>query len=91
MESASQPRLREQLADSPEDLPNLVRFVALRVLGDDASEQDALTTEVVDWIDEHLGRDYAWPGNFREPFLVIVSQKVHMMRRVAATTLYTIS
>jgi hypothetical protein len=60
------PSMLEQLADFPEDLPNLIQFIALRVLGEDASEKDALTNEVVDWIDEHLGRDYAWPGNFRE-------------------------
>jgi transcriptional regulator with AAA-type ATPase domain len=55
--------LREQLADSPDDLGQLVLFITRRIVGDDASE---LAAEVEDWIDEHLGRDYAWPGNVRE-------------------------
>jgi DNA-binding NtrC family response regulator len=29
-------------------------------------EAEQLTAEVVSWIDRELGRDYAWPGNFRE-------------------------
>ena len=29
-------------------------------------EAERLTAEVVAWIDRELGRDYAWPGNFRE-------------------------
>ena len=29
-------------------------------------EVEQLTEEVVAWIDRELGRDYAWPGNFRE-------------------------
>ena len=29
-------------------------------------EVERLTAEVVAWIDRELGRDYAWPGNFRE-------------------------
>jgi transcriptional regulator with GAF, ATPase, and Fis domain len=60
------PSLREQLLQSPEDLPHLVRFVVARDFGDDRVEQDALTREVVDWIHQHLGSDYIWPGNFRE-------------------------
>jgi transcriptional regulator with AAA-type ATPase domain len=55
--------LSEQLADTPEDLHNLVLFIAQRIAGDDA---DALAGEVEAWIDQHLGRDYAWPGNIRE-------------------------
>jgi DNA-binding NtrC family response regulator len=70
------PSLAEQLADRPEDLPELVRFIAQDVLADDpgrpapddglAEEVERLTAEVVDWIDGALGRGYAWPGNFRE-------------------------
>ncbi len=77
------PSLAEQLADRPEDLPELVRFIAREVLArrteqpnelaaglveDDRVDEEAaqLTSEVVDWIDRGLGRDYAWPGNFRE-------------------------
>jgi DNA-binding NtrC family response regulator len=57
------PSLHEQLADTPEDLHNLVLFVAKRVVGDEAEE---LADEVEAWIVRRLGRDYAWPGNFRE-------------------------
>jgi len=65
------PTLREQLQDAPDDLANLVLFVAREILGDPATEEASaeaqeLTRAVVAWIDEHLGRDYAWPGNFRE-------------------------
>src|SRR5262249_52545129 len=78
------PSLAEQLADRPEDLIEMVRFIAAKVLvnqtDDDsdeaplgpasdsglAEEAERLTAEVVAWIDGELGRDYAWPGNFRE-------------------------
>ncbi len=77
------PTLAEQLADRPEDLPELVRFIAREVLvartdaangpapGPEAGEglaeeMEQLTAEVVGWIDRELGREYAWPGNFRE-------------------------
>jgi transcriptional regulator with AAA-type ATPase domain len=55
--------LREQLADSPEDLHHLVLFAAQRIAGDDAED---LAREVEQWIETRLGRDYPWPGNIRE-------------------------
>jgi transcriptional regulator with AAA-type ATPase domain len=55
--------LQEQLADAPEDLHDLVLFVAQHVAGDDADE---LADEVEKWIETNLGRDYSWPGNIRE-------------------------
>jgi DNA-binding NtrC family response regulator len=55
--------LREQLADAPDDLHNLVLFTARRVAGEEAAE---LAREVEQWIETNLGRDYAWPGNIRE-------------------------
>jgi DNA-binding NtrC family response regulator len=58
------PSLREQLAQSPEDLGNLIRFICKRVVGE--SEAERVADEVEGWITKHLGRDYAWPGNFRE-------------------------
>ncbi|MCP4641149.1 MAG: sigma-54-dependent Fis family transcriptional regulator [bacterium] len=58
------PSLREQLEDSPDQLRNLLMFVARRVAGED--EAGALAEEVQAWISEHLGDDYAWPGNVRE-------------------------
>jgi transcriptional regulator with AAA-type ATPase domain len=65
------PTLREQLADHPEDLGNLVQFITREVLGGPAGrgadgEARELADEVVRWVEAHLGRDYPWPGNFRE-------------------------
>jgi DNA-binding NtrC family response regulator len=64
------PSLAEQLADRPQDLPELVRFIAMGVFNDrtggSSKDVDGLTSEVIAWIDRELGRDYAWPGNFRE-------------------------
>ncbi len=57
------PSLSEQLADDPEDLYNLVLFIAKGIVGD---EGEKLAAEVAAWIQEHLGREYPWPGNFRE-------------------------
>ncbi len=58
------PSLREQLADSPDELPALLRFIAIRIAG--IEEADALAEEARQWIDARLGRSYAWPGNVRE-------------------------
>ena len=55
--------LRDQLREAPGDLPTLILFVARRVAGDEAED---VARETEEWIDRHLGRDYAWPGNFRE-------------------------
>ncbi len=60
----STPTLHEQLADSPDELHSLIHFIARRVIDDE--EAPALTKEVERWIGKHLGRDYPWPGNFRE-------------------------
>jgi DNA-binding NtrC family response regulator len=62
------PTLREQLADHPADLENLVRFITREVLsgGEEEGEAESLASEVVRWIERNLGRDYPWPGNFRE-------------------------
>ncbi len=59
------PALREQLADSPGELATLTRFVAMRLIRD---EPDALAFagEACRWIEENLGLNYPWPGNFRE-------------------------
>ncbi|MEZ4215068.1 MAG: sigma 54-interacting transcriptional regulator [Myxococcota bacterium] len=58
------PTLREQLADAPDDLPNLLLVIARRVAGDD--EAPALVDEVQRCVARDLGADYAWPGNVRE-------------------------
>jgi DNA-binding NtrC family response regulator len=57
------PTLAEQLADAPDDLANLLRHIARRLVGDEA---DALVAEAHAWIAANLGRSYAWPGNIRE-------------------------
>jgi len=57
------PSLREQFDDCPDDLRNLILFIAKRVA---EAEADALVDEVVEWIEANLGRTYRWPGNFRE-------------------------
>ncbi len=57
------PSLYEQLQEAPEVLHSLITFTAHRIVGPEA---DALAAEVADWIQNHLGRDYTWPGNIRE-------------------------
>jgi DNA-binding NtrC family response regulator len=57
------PSLREQLADSPQELKNLVLFIAQRVAGDEA---DAVAEDVIAWIEQKIGTGYTWPGNIRE-------------------------
>jgi transcriptional regulator with AAA-type ATPase domain len=58
------PSLREQLADRPEDLAVMVEYICRGVAGEE--EAARLAAEVVAWVEGHLGRAYAWPGNFRE-------------------------
>jgi DNA-binding NtrC family response regulator len=60
------PTLREQLVDRPEDLWELTRSIAARLLRHVQAEVDALAVEAVTWIEQNLGIDYAWPGNIRE-------------------------
>jgi transcriptional regulator with AAA-type ATPase domain len=58
------PSLRERIAAAPEELSNLVLFLAQRSVGEDLAAEVA--REVEDWILDHLGADYPWPGNVRE-------------------------
>jgi transcriptional regulator with PAS, ATPase and Fis domain len=44
-------------------LRELVFYMARRVAG---VEGDGLAGEVLPWIAENLGTEYAWPGNYRE-------------------------
>jgi DNA-binding NtrC family response regulator len=57
------PSLAEQLADSRQVLNELIMYMARRVAG---AEADELARDVTVWIEENLGRDYPWPGNYRE-------------------------
>ncbi len=59
------PSLREQLDDAPDDLRDLVLFIAKRIVGDD-DEAEAVAEEVGAWMRRHLDPRYAWPGNVRE-------------------------
>jgi len=61
------PSLREQLDDSPDELIHLVQVVVGDILGGaDQADVDDLTAEVIVWIDQRLGAQYEWAGNFRE-------------------------
>ena len=44
-------------------LGELVRYMARRVAG---AEADELGREVLEWIEGNLGKEYDWPGNYRE-------------------------
>ncbi len=57
------PSLHEQLAEDPDELLHLIRFIARQLV---PGEADVLAKEVLVWIHSHLGETYAWPGNFRE-------------------------
>ncbi len=62
------PSLRDQLADCNGDLRTLVLFILKRELGDKVKqrERESLAAEFAQWIHQHLGADYSWPGNIRE-------------------------
>lgn len=62
-DSIQTPSLAEQVADRPEALGGLIRFLAWRVAGD---EGVLLAEEVERWVANHLGENYPWPGNIRE-------------------------
>ncbi len=57
------PSLRQQIAESPVVLRDLVQFLARRVAGEEGPGVAVQTTQ---WIEEHLPADYGWPGNYRE-------------------------
>jgi len=63
-DSITTPALHEQLAADPDELQHLVRFISERVASEE--EADDLAREVVHAIEVSPGRDYRWPGNFRE-------------------------
>jgi transcriptional regulator with GAF, ATPase, and Fis domain len=81
------PPLREQLADRPDDLPLMVTYICRRVVGEELA--DRFGDEVVTWIDQNLGRGYAWPGNFRELEQCVrsyaIRKEYHPLRRADPT------
>jgi transcriptional regulator with AAA-type ATPase domain len=57
------PSLAEQIADSPDVLRELLYYMVRRAVGDEA---DQAMPEVQSWIENHLPKNYNWPGNYRE-------------------------
>jgi transcriptional regulator of acetoin/glycerol metabolism len=57
------PSLAAQLADAPDALPDLVRYMAIRHAGEEA---EGIAGDAIDWVRAHLGPNYSWPGNYRE-------------------------
>ena len=58
------PSLRERIAAAPEELSNLVLFLAQRAVGEELAAEVA--REVGEWIAGNLEPAYPWPGNVRE-------------------------
>ena len=57
------PSLAEQIQESPGVLRELVHYMVLRTVGDEA---ERCLPEVEEWIAGNLPRGYTWPGNYRE-------------------------
>jgi transcriptional regulator with PAS, ATPase and Fis domain len=57
------PPLRRRLAESPDELEELVRLLVGRIAG---SQQGDLVARVLDGLQRDVPREYAWPGNVRE-------------------------
>ena len=57
------PSLADQIRDSPGVLRELVHYMTVRTVGDEA---ERCLPEVEEWIVNELPADYAWPGNYRE-------------------------
>lgn len=59
----STPSLAQQLADSPQVLRESIAYMARKIAG---AEGDELAAEAMSWVEQNLGPDYSWPGNYRE-------------------------
>jgi transcriptional regulator of acetoin/glycerol metabolism len=57
------PSLSDQIRDSPRVLRELLHYMTLRTVGDEA---ERCLPEIEQWIARQLPPDYAWPGNYRE-------------------------
>jgi hypothetical protein len=57
------PTLRQRIAESPAELPQLVRLLVARVTGTESTE---LVAAVLEALETSLPREYPWPGNVRE-------------------------
>jgi transcriptional regulator with PAS, ATPase and Fis domain len=61
------PSLAEQIGGSYAALREMIVYMTRRVARDkDDAEAASLADDVTQWIERNLGRDYAWPGNYRE-------------------------
>lgn len=58
------PPLRERIAESPEELEQLVALLVARMAGEDGG--GVLADRVIAALARDLPRGYAWPGNVRE-------------------------
>ncbi len=75
--------MKERIADAPDELPTLLDFLAVRLVGEE--EGPSLARESATWIDEHLGREYAWPGNVRELEQCVRNVLIHRNYRPATS------
>ena len=57
------PSLAQQLADSPQVLRESIAYMARKIAG---AEGEELAAEAMTWVEQNLGPDYSWPGNYRE-------------------------
>jgi DNA-binding NtrC family response regulator len=57
------PSLRDQIHDSPGAFRELLHYMTLRTVGDEA---ERCLPEIEQWISANLPADYPWPGNYRE-------------------------
>jgi DNA-binding NtrC family response regulator len=57
------PSLADQIQDTPAVLHELVHYMTLRTVGEEAEH---CLPEVEAWIRTHLPSGYSWPGNYRE-------------------------
>jgi transcriptional regulator with AAA-type ATPase domain len=59
----STPSLAQQLADSPRVLSESIAYMARKIAG---AESEELAAESMQWVEQNLGPEYTWPGNYRE-------------------------
>ena len=57
------PSLADQIQDSPSVLHELLHYMLLRTMGDEA---ERCLPEVENWVAGYLPANYSWPGNYRE-------------------------
>ncbi|MBF0198118.1 MAG: sigma-54-dependent Fis family transcriptional regulator [Planctomycetes bacterium] len=57
------PSLSEILAQSPNELEEMVYYICQKVA---PLEAESLSQETVKWVTESMSKSYSWPGNFRE-------------------------